>query len=243
MTRSRTRPARNDAAASEAAAAPVSWGASWGFGLSAAAVTASAIQVASGQATRGFFLITLCFVACSVAACFDVATRRIPNHLTYPAIVLGLVLNALVPALAASPDAVAVVWLGATGPRDGLLGFGLCAAIGVTSYLARGLGGGDVKLLGAVGALLGFAAVVPVLFNTLIVAAVIGVANWALQGTLIARLQIVASHLLVVAVTKRGLGQVYPFARSEAPFALALLIGLVLAQFVALHRIVLRFVM
>lgn len=239
MTRSRTPPARNDPAEVEAPASAHPWGVWWVLGLSVAAVVASTVEIAAARPAQGFFLLTLCFVVCGVAACFDVATRRIPNRLTYPAILLGLGLNALLPAIL---PAVAVVWLGATGPRDGLLGFGLCAAIGIVSYLARGLGGGDVKLLGAVGALLGFAAVVPVLFNTLIVAAVVGVANWALQGTLVTRLQVVASNLLVLVVTKRGLGDVYPFARSEAPFGFSLLIGLVLAQFVALHRILLRLV-
>lgn len=218
--------------------------AAWILAASVAAVIASAIQIASGRTDRGFFLITVCFMVCGAAAWLDVATRRIPNALTYPALGLGLAVNLLLgPLLAAAGASVAVVWLGATNVVDGILGFGLCAAIGVVSYAARGLGGGDVKLLAAVGALLGLHAVVPVLFNALAFAAVIGIANWALKGTLMPRVQVVAANLLTTLVTRRGLTEVYPFGRSEAPFGLALLLGLALAQFVALHEIVLGLVL
>ena len=226
--------------AATAASAPgaAAW---WVVGLSTAALIASAIQITLGRTDQGYFLITLCFLVCGVGAWIDVATRRIPNVLTYPAIVIGLLVNAWLPPLLSAVGAdVAVIWTGATGLRDGMLGFGLCAAIGIVSFMVRGLGGGDVKLLGAVGAMLGLGAVVPVLFNTLVFAAIIGLANWALKGTLLPRVQVVAANLLSVVATKRGLKDVYPFGRSEAPFGLGLLLGLVLAQFVALHEIVLR---
>jgi Flp pilus assembly protein protease CpaA len=135
---------------------------------------------------------------------------------------------------------VAVVWLGATGFRDGMLGFGLCALIGIISFIARGIGGGDTKLLAAVGAMLGLAAVTPVLFNTLLIAAVIGLLNWALNGTLVPRMQVVATNLLITFVTKRDLKDVYPFGRTEAPFGLSLLLGLASAQFVAVHELLLK---
>jgi len=213
----------------------------WVVGLSVAAVLASGIQIASHRADRGFFLLTLCMLVCGAAAWTDVATRRIANVLTYPAILVGIALNALSPHLLETAGAhVAVVWTGATGFRDGMLGFGLCALIGVISFIARGIGGGDAKLLGAVGAMLGLSAVVPVLFNTLIIAAAIGLLNWAMKGTLVPRLQVLAGNLLMTMVTKRGLKQVYPFGRTEAPFGLSLLLGLILAQFVALHELLLK---
>ncbi|MHC4140329.1 MAG: A24 family peptidase [Planctomycetota bacterium] len=212
----------------------------WCLGFCVAAVIASALQLWSGQTERGYFLLVLCFLVCGVGAWIDVASRRIPNLLTYPAILVGLAINVLLPPLLEIIGAeVAVVWSGATGFTDGMLGFGLCAAIGIISFMARGLGGGDVKLLAAVGAMLGFHAVVAVLFNTLLVAAVIGLVNWALHGTLLARMQVVAGNLLIAAVTRGGLAKVYPFRRTESPFGLALLIGLTLAQFVALHRVLL----
>jgi len=214
----------------------VSW---WVLAICMAAVIAAGLQLWSKQTQYGFYLLSLCFIVCVAAAWVDVATRRIPNILTYPAILIGLALNAAAPPVLNALGAdVAVVWLGASGPRDAMLGFGLCAVIGIVSFIARGLGGGDVKLLGAVGVLLGFDAVVAVLFNTLIVAAVIGVLNWAVKGTLMARAQIVAGNLLTAFVT-RSRTNIYPFKETEAPFGLALLIGLTLAQFFAIHRFLL----
>jgi Flp pilus assembly protein protease CpaA len=212
----------------------------WLLALCSAAVIASGLQLGSGQASHGYFVRTLCIVVCTGAAWVDLTTRRIPNLLTYPAILLGLGLNAaLFPALEAAGAETTLVWLGSPGPRQCLLGFGLCAAIGIISFVARGLGGGDVKLLGAVGAFLGLDLVAAVLFNTLLVAAVIGVANWAVNGTLLARAQMAAYNLTALASPRRGRHTSYPFKPTESPFGVALLAGLVLAQFVALHRVLL----
>jgi Flp pilus assembly protein protease CpaA len=215
--------------------------ATWALGLSVAAVLAAGLQIASGQREHGFFLLSLTFVVCVAAASADVATRRIPNVLTYPAVLLGLGLNGLLPLLLARLDAgAALVWLGSSGALDCYQGFGLCAVIGIVSFMARGLGGGDVKLLAAVGALVGFDVVVAVLFNTLLVAAVIGLVNWGLKGVLMRRLQLFAQSLYLSAVMRSDMRTVYRFRPTEGPFALSLLIGLILAQFFAVHRMLLN---
>jgi Flp pilus assembly protein protease CpaA len=99
-------------------------------------------------------------------------TRRIPNAITYPAMVLGLGLNSLGLLLPASSQGAALVqsWLGAAGPLSSLAGLGVCAVIGVLGFAVRGLGGGDAKLLGAIGALAGAPGVFPILCNILVVA-------------------------------------------------------------------------
>jgi prepilin peptidase CpaA len=78
---------------------------------------------------------------CWVAAAIDIRTRRIPNWLTYSAMFLGVGHHTL---------------------SNGLHGFlfgaaGLCLGLAllILFYLSGGMGAGDVKLLGAVGALLG----------------------------------------------------------------------------------------
>lgn len=214
--------------------------AAWILALCCAAVLASALQIASRQREHGFFLLSLCFVVCGAAAFSDVATRRISNVLTYPAIVLGLALNGAAPKLLAGLDlTTAQVWLGSSGTIDCLKGFGLCAAIGVVSFMARGLGGGDAKLLGAVGALIGFDAVIAVLFNTLLIAAAVGLANWALGGSLLRRLQGMTSAVYFSVIFRTDLRGIYGFKPTESPFGLSLLLGLALAQFVALHRVLL----
>jgi len=233
--------APSDQRRESAAGSPGLW---WVLGLSVAAVVASTIQIIFHLVDRGCFLLTLCFLVCAVAAWTDVATRRIPNVLTYPAILIGLGFNALLPPLLEWTSAdIAIIWIGTTGFRDGILGFGLCALIGIISFIARGIGGGDTKLLAAVGAMLGLAAVTPVLFNTLLIAAAIGLLNWAMNGTLVPRMQVIAGNLLITFVTKRGLKDVYPFGRTEAPFGLSLLLGLASAQFIAIHEILLNYLL
>lgn len=79
-------------------------------------------------------------VAC-IGAVWDVVTYRIPNKLTYPAIVAGFIAHFIV------EGPVGVAWA-ATG---------LCIGGGafLLLYLLRTLGAGDVKLMAAVGAFAG----------------------------------------------------------------------------------------
>ncbi|HZI93006.1 MAG TPA: A24 family peptidase [Patescibacteria group bacterium] len=99
----------------------------------------------------------LVVVATAIAAAVtDARTRRIPNLLVASAAVMGLLLNA---------------WLG--GPA-GLLrsALGLLVGFGVflPFYLVRGMGGGDVKLMAALGACLGALAIL----QTALVASFVG---------------------------------------------------------------------
>lgn len=71
---------------------------------------------------------------------FDVRERRIPNLLTVSVFAAALLLRA--------PDG-----FGSVG--SGLAGAGICFALSLLLFLTGGLGGGDVKMLTAAGALLG----------------------------------------------------------------------------------------
>jgi prepilin peptidase CpaA len=84
------------------------------------------------------------FAALSIAALgcvFDLRTRRIPNWLTVGAAAAGLVFHA------------------ATGGMSGLErsagGWAVGATLLIVPYALGGMGGGDVKLVGALGAWLG----------------------------------------------------------------------------------------
>ena len=86
----------------------------------------------------------------------DVSRHRIPNYITYPGLILGL------------------LWGAASGGLSGLgnhlLG-SLAAAIPLfLMFLGGSLGGGDVKLMAAVGAILGF----PAALNALIASILMG---------------------------------------------------------------------
>lgn len=108
------------------------------------------------------YILPGCLLAvAAVAAVSDVTAGKIPNWLTYPAVVLGLALGGLLER-----------W-------DGLLShaIGLGAAFLPLFFFYRlgaGLGGGDVKLMAAVGALSGWPAILPVMLYSFIVAAVMG---------------------------------------------------------------------
>jgi prepilin peptidase CpaA len=76
-----------------------------------------------------------------IAAATDIRSRRIPNWLTYSGMLLGVGYHTMVN--------------GAQGFFFGAGGLFLGLALLIVFYLAGGMGAGDVKLMGAVGALLG----------------------------------------------------------------------------------------
>ena len=86
-------------------------------------------------------LFSLALALAVAAAVFDVRQRRIPNWLTYPGIVVGVVLRGML-----------LGWRGAVGALAGCL---LAGGIFLLFYLVRAMGAGDVKLAAAIGSLLG----------------------------------------------------------------------------------------
>jgi prepilin peptidase CpaA len=92
-----------------------------------------------------------------VTACgfLDVRTGMIPNAVTYPACIAGAVLS---------------VMSGGVGFGNSLLGFAVGFVPLFVLYLRGGLGGGDVKLMAAVGAVMGY----PFVLNALISAILAG---------------------------------------------------------------------
>ena len=79
----------------------------------------------------------------------DWRTRRIPNWLTVSGFVLGIILNAILGG-----------WRGALGSLEGA---GLALGLLLPLVLLRGFGAGDWKLMGAVGALMGWRGMLAVL--------------------------------------------------------------------------------
>ena len=77
-----------------------------------------------------------------VAAVTDVRSRRIPNWLTLSGVVAGILLNWFL-------NVDRFNW------RTALLGMGLAFLVYFPLYLLRGMGAGDVKLMAAIGALVG----------------------------------------------------------------------------------------
>jgi prepilin peptidase CpaA len=87
-------------------------------------------------------VLQLLLIALVITACvYDIRVRRIPNWLVLAGLVIGLGLNLFL--------------FGWPGLKSSLLGVGLAALIYFPLYLLRGMGAGDVKLMAAVGALVG----------------------------------------------------------------------------------------
>lgn len=145
-------------------------------------------------------------LACGVAATIDVRSYRVPNRLTLAAAAAGLAVNLALGAAAGAPGAWLLASLG--GAAVGLVAFGLLGALGA-------VGMGDVKLVAAVGALVRWPLVLPMLLYT------------ALAGGVLA---------LAIALRRRRLGQVArnlgrlgevraAAALHRMPYALAIALG------------------
>jgi len=100
-------------------------------------------------------------IPAAVAGWTDWRSRRIPNWLTVPALFLGVGVNTLA--------------LGWVGTKEALLGAGLGLGLLLPFVLLRALGGGDWKLVGALGAFLGPPRLLEVLLVTVLIAGVMAV--------------------------------------------------------------------
>jgi len=91
------------------------------------------------------------------AAVYDVRYRRIPNWLSLSGVLFGLALNTF-------------LYQGWPGLRLSLMGLGMGFGVYFLLYALRAMGAGDVKLMAAVGALVGWRD----WFGTFLVTAIIG---------------------------------------------------------------------
>jgi prepilin peptidase CpaA len=102
------------------------------------------------------------------AGWLDWRTRRIPNWLTVPALLAGLVLGA-------------VFWKW-PGAKSSLEGAGMCLGVLLPLVMMRVLGAGDWKLMGALGAFLGPHRAIEVLVGTMLIAGLMSVVEVIRQG-------------------------------------------------------------
>lgn len=88
-------------------------------------------------------VVTLLLVSCLAAAVWDFRFRRIPNWLVLSALILGFGVNIL------------VFGFGYPGLLGSLAGMGLALLVYMPLYIIRAMGAGDVKLMAAIGAIIG----------------------------------------------------------------------------------------
>jgi len=106
----------------------------------------------------------------SVGSVQDLRERRIPNNVTGPAIVAGLMLHTATG--------------GFRGMGDAALAGAIAGALALIFWFAGGMGGGDVKLMAAVGCIAGLAPLRLLLFATAIAGAAFAIAVSLRHGRL-----------------------------------------------------------
>jgi prepilin peptidase CpaA len=123
-------------------------------------------------------------VCAAVSAVPDVRRRRIPNRITGPAILIGLLLHALNG--------------GWAGLGSSALAGLIAGAVFLVLWIAGGLGAGDVKLMAALGCFAGLAPLPLLLISVLMAAAIfalgVSVAHGRLRQTLHNVFELLAHH-------------------------------------------------
>ena len=108
-------------------------------------------------------------VALVVAAVTDIRSGKIPNYVTYPAVLIGLAGHTLLGGLWGAPDGDALGLMGAlTGLAVGFVPL-------LLAWLTGGIGGGDAKLMAAVGTLTGWRFALAAMLYGFIVAAMMAI--------------------------------------------------------------------
>lgn len=116
-------------------------------------------------------ILLLCALALALAAAVvDVRRQRIPNWLTYPGIILGMVFRS--------------VFFGWKGLLSSLAGCAIAGGIVLVFYMVRAMGAGDVKLLAAIGSMVGTQHAFVVLIATAIAGGVLALAVALRSGQL-----------------------------------------------------------
>ena len=161
---------------------------------------------------RDIVLLIIALALSITAAVFDVQQHRIPNWLTYPGIVSGLVLRG-----------VLFGWKGLGSAFEGLL---LAGGIMFVFYMVRAMGAGDVKLMAAIGSLVGPGHAIAVLLGTAISGGVMAIVYAIYRRRMWATLRNLGSVLRFHAWA--GL-QAHPELNLDNPTALRMPYGLAIA--------------
>jgi prepilin peptidase CpaA len=143
-----------------------------------------------------FITCLVAIVATLIAAVTDARSGRIPNWLTYPLLVLGPVLSLLSP----TPWYSAILL--------SLLGVFCCALVPTLLFARAAMGGGDVKLLAALGGLLGPYSGIEVQFFSFCVVSLVLLGRMAWDGKLFAMLRnvlLAGGHLFLPRSMRRPL--------------------------------------
>lgn len=162
--------------------------------------------------TLAQFIPVIAAAVAATAAVTDVRDRRIPNRITYPAMIAGFVLQGIVH--------------GWGGLLLALGGAGLFGGVFLLFYLVRAMGAGDVKLAAALGCIIGPGASWQVMFFTAVAGGAMAIA------VMIARrrtLETLRNTLAVAGFHARHGLSTHPVVNLDNPTAVRLPYGLAFA--------------
>jgi prepilin peptidase CpaA len=154
-----------------------------------------------------------------VAGWTDLRSRRIPNWLTVPALVIGIAANTILG--------------GWTGLKTSLLGAAIGLGLLLPFVLLRSLGAGDWKLAGALGAFTGPTLLIDLLLASVFVAGVMAIGLVIYKGRVLQTVRNIG-HILVSLVTFQLPGSRVSL---DNPDALKIPYGVALALTVVLYGI------
>lgn len=158
--------------------------------------------------------LAIAVVAALVASVWDIKTRRIPNWLTLSAILTGLAVHAVVGG--AGDMLIALV--------AALVGGGIFAIF----FVAGGMGGGDVKLMAAIGAIVGFQSLFQVMVLTAIMGGVFAICLALTRGRLkqtVANIKLLLVHHRYQGLTPHPEINVANRKTLRLPYAIAIAAG------------------
>ncbi len=159
--------------------------------------------------TQAAATLTILVFVCT-AAWWDVNTGRIPNQLTMTGLAAAVILRAP---------------LGLDILLQGLGGLGIALGLGLVFYVLRAIGGGDVKLLAAVGAFLGSGEVLGALGLIAVLGAAYALLTMSLRGVL----PLLVLNTVDVIKSWLTLGRAGPIRKLESPGALTIPYGVPIA--------------
>lgn len=144
-----------------------------------------------------------------IAGIVDIVTGKIPNKITYVALVCGLILGFL-------PDIGVDI-------SSCLIGLAIGFLPAVVLFMMGALGGGDVKLLAALGALLGYPQIFDLLFFSVLTGGALGLSIIVWKGRFLQTLRQFGQ--LIITLVYPGVPKVVPAQDLSVPFGFAIAIG------------------
>jgi prepilin peptidase CpaA len=154
----------------------------------------------------------------SVALVTDLQNRKIYNWLTFPAMLVGIALN--------------VYFAGLAGLQSSLIGLLVGSVVFLVGFLVGAMGAGDVKLMAAVGAWLGWPYTIAAVIYVTIFGGLIAIIAAAASGALPQMLKNVGGFMM--ALITPGAKPAGAFTTSAAPpvaYGVSIALGTLLALF------------